>query len=472
MATEGPAAAGAVAQIVGRLGHIEPFDESTSDWPSYEERLSSFLQVNRIPEDDKVHAFLSLMGPKTYSLLKSLTAPELPSAKGFELLKRLLGDHLSPKPSVISERAKFHRRAQLETESISEYVAQLRKLAQTCEFESALDQSLRDRFVCGLCREDIQRVLFTEDNKLTFQKAVERALATEAAKKSVAEVHASESSVSDVHKVGAVGKTDKTQGNCYRCGSAKHASRLCPHVAAICFKCDKKGHIQRMCQANKRTTKGARRNAMKGLSPVQASVSVKGIVSPGTEPIKISVKVQGVPLEMKLDTGATVSVMSLDQFRQMFPSIKVVPTTLKLRTFDGAIIQPVGVAHVAVQYGEQRAQLPFYVTREKGPPLLGRQWLQAIRLDWSRIFKLNAIPRFGVPEMVVSDNGPQLVSEEFKAFMRRLGARHVVSAPYHPSTNGLAERFVQTLKSALRKSSPVQPLGEAGQPPLTLSATT
>ncbi|XP_075533671.1 uncharacterized protein LOC142566715 [Dermacentor variabilis] len=53
MAMEGPAAAGAVTQIVGRLGHIEPFDESASDWSSYEERLSSFLQVNRIPEDDK-----------------------------------------------------------------------------------------------------------------------------------------------------------------------------------------------------------------------------------------------------------------------------------------------------------------------------------------------------------------------------------------------------------------------------------
>lgn len=393
MAMEGPAAAGAVTQIVGRLGHIESFDESASDWPSYEERLSSFLQVNRIPEDDKVHAFLSLIGPKTYSLLKSLTAPELPSAKSFELLKKLLGDHLSPKPSVISERAKFHRRAQLENESISEYVAQLRKLAQTCEFESALDQSLRDRFVCGLCREDIQRVLFTEDNKLTFQKAVERALAMEAAKKSVAEAHASESSVSDIHKVGAIGDTNVTQGNCYRCGSAKHASSVCPHIAAICFKCAKKGHIQRVCQANQqRTTKGARRNAMKVLSPVQASVSVKGIVSPGLEPVKISMHVQDVPLEMELDTGATVSVMSFDQFRQMFPSSKVMPTTLKLRTFNGAIVQPVGVAHVAVNYGEQKAQLPFYIMREKGPPLLGRQWLQALRPDWSHMFKLNASP--------------------------------------------------------------------------------
>ncbi|KAK8785350.1 hypothetical protein V5799_008285 [Amblyomma americanum] len=84
---------------------------------------------------------------------------------------------------------------------------------------------------------------------------------------------------------------------------------------------------------------------------------------------------------------------------KMFPTIKVMPTTLKLRTFQGAIVQPVGVAHVAVQYGEQRAQLPLYITKEKGLPLLGRQWLQAIRLNRSSIFKLNAISR-GSPKWV------------------------------------------------------------------------
>ena len=54
--------------------------------------------------------------------------------------------------------------------------------------------------------------------------------------------------------------------------------------------------------------------------------------------------------------------------------------------------------------------------------------------------------RFGIPEMIVSDNGPCLVSEEFEFFLRANGVKHVTSAPYHPSTNGLAERAIQILK--------------------------
>ncbi|XP_070394190.1 uncharacterized protein [Dermacentor albipictus] len=54
VATEGPPAAGAVMQVVSRLGHIEPFDEYTSDWLSYKERLTPFLLVNRIPKGGKI----------------------------------------------------------------------------------------------------------------------------------------------------------------------------------------------------------------------------------------------------------------------------------------------------------------------------------------------------------------------------------------------------------------------------------
>ena len=60
---------------------------------------------------------------------------------------------------------------------------------------------------------------------------------------------------------------------------------------------------------------------------------------------------------------------------------------------------------------------------------------------------------FGLPVTVVSDNGPCFTSSEFKEFMRRSGVRHVTTAVYKPSTNGLAERMVRTFKNALKKST-------------------
>ena len=59
--------------------------------------------------------------------------------------------------------------------------------------------------------------------------------------------------------------------------------------------------------------------------------------------------------------------------------------------------------------------------------------------------------RYGLPQTVVSDNGAQFVAEEFYAFLTSNGIRHVQTAPYHPSSNGLAERAVQTVKGGVIK---------------------
>ena len=49
-----------------------------------------------------------------------------------------------------------------------------------------------------------------------------------------------------------------------------------------------------------------------------------------------------------------------------------------------------------------------------------------------------------IPRQSVTDNGPQFVSNMFQKFMKsNNGIKHILSAPYHPATNGLAERFVQ-----------------------------
>ena len=53
---------------------------------------------------------------------------------------------------------------------------------------------------------------------------------------------------------------------------------------------------------------------------------------------------------------------------------------------------------------------------------------------------------------LVSDNGPQFVSDEYKQFCDANRIRLILVAPYYPSSNGEAERFVQMFKAALRKA--------------------
>lgn len=58
----------------------------------------------------------------------------------------------------------------------------------------------------------------------------------------------------------------------------------------------------------------------------------------------------------------------------------------------------------------------------------------------------------GIPEVYVSDNGPQYNSARFKAFAKEYGFQHVTSSPQYPRGNGLAERTVQTLKGLMDKA--------------------
>ena len=61
--------------------------------------------------------------------------------------------------------------------------------------------------------------------------------------------------------------------------------------------------------------------------------------------------------------------------------------------------------------------------------------------------------RRGIPHTVVSDNGPQYDSVEMKQFASTYGFNHVMSSPYYPQSNGLAECMVKTIKSLLQETS-------------------
>ena len=64
---------------------------------------------------------------------------------------------------------------------------------------------------------------------------------------------------------------------------------------------------------------------------------------------------------------------------------------------------------------------------------------------------------YGLPEQLVSDNGPQFVSEEFAILLKSNGIKHIRCSPYHPSSNGAAERFVQSFKQAMKAGAESTP---------------
>ena len=99
-------------------------------------------------------------------------------------------------------------------------------------------------------------------------------------------------------------------------------------------------------------------------------------------------------------------------------------------------------------------------------PFLGHMWLLIVdaHSKWLEVFPMastsssatiqclrDVFSRFGIPDRIVSDNASYFVSAEFGEFMTKNGIKHSTSAPYHPVSNGLAERALKMFKTGMRK---------------------
>ena len=166
------------------LDRIDDFDPVVESVSTYLERVQLFFVANNVEDARKSAVLLNLLGGKVYGTLRNILSPEQPAVKSYDELKAVLKAHYELKSIIIAERFHFHKRNQNPTESIAEFVAKLKRLAATCEFGQYLNDALRDRFVCGLLHEGMQKHLLSEPD-LTFTRAVEIAQGIAAAEKNI-----------------------------------------------------------------------------------------------------------------------------------------------------------------------------------------------------------------------------------------------------------------------------------------------
>ena len=291
----------------------------------------------------------------------------------------------------------------------------------------------------------IQRKLLSEA-ELTLKKASDIALSMEMAEKEAKKLS------SEITE-----KANMISIQCFRCGKSNHQAESCFHKKSTCHKCQKVGHLSKMCSSthsrrvedyptkpgqskNQRsvTPSGWRGQVKKKTSKVNrvkeydstASSDVSDeeekegwpvftIKLENRKEIKVKLKIDSHPLEMELDTGASVSLIPESLYnKELRDTAPLKSSRVILRTYTGEIIPVLGELTVQVEYGSQKMKLPLLVVKSEGPALLGRNWLRQLSLNWRAI------------HYTMTSNAPNIkeLSEVYSVFDEGLGTVKGITA--------------------------------------------
>lgn len=159
------------------------------------------------------------------------------------------------------------------------------------------------------------------------------------------------------------------------------------------------------------------------ISDEEERVEVFGILQlPGqqrrtrkTPPLTVDVSVQGTEIRTEVDTGASSTVISEEEWNRLRSKPRLEASNRRLVTYTGEALQVRGVAMVEVKFKNQVETLPLKVVKGTGPSLLGRDWLLVIQLDWKEM-----VGKLGVAEK----NGDKLTTilhKHSEVFSQSLG---------------------------------------------------
>ena len=107
-------------------GRVDQFNQEVESWTANTELLTAYFEANEVTDVSKQRAILlSVIGLKSNALMQNFVSPTQPTDKTYVLIK-IIKNHHHPKPSVIVQRFKFITSFQQRSQTVSEFVAELR----------------------------------------------------------------------------------------------------------------------------------------------------------------------------------------------------------------------------------------------------------------------------------------------------------------------------------------------------------
>lgn len=360
------------------------------NWKRFSQKFDIFSTATDLEsksEDKKVAVFLNLIGDEGLELFNSFSF-ENGDEKKLDKIREKFHEYCSPKTNITFERYKFNSICQKEGQNFDNFLTELRKAIKTTQYKDH-DDMIRDRIVMGILDKVIQERLLREP-KLTLEKAVDVCRATESSK-SQSKILRNES------QVDAVQKNSDQENNkkpCNFCGYKHGKSGKCPAYGKTCAKCQGRNHFAAVCRKKEVRPERNNKTKEKKVHEVEAcsckvntedddtsdEYFVDGIQSIGSVKANLCWKqevcVNNQLVEFKLDTGAEVSVLSLNLIEKLKLKDKINKTGVTLVSYgDNKFrIKPQGEILLDCKVGENVAQVLFIVVDTLDQlPLLGLQ---------------------------------------------------------------------------------------------------
>jgi len=415
--------------------------KTPEEWDRWHTRFERYLRTAKIEEgEDKVNTMIYCMGIEAEDILTGLqlSSTEL---KNYDTVKEKFKWHFAGKKNLIFERVKFSNRIQGEDEPAENFIRDLWIQVEKCDYGNLKEDLLRDRIVAGIKDKKLSEQMQTEQN-LTLQNAIDKVKTREAVQKQAAQLNSfSSSNVNSVqhkrygdkrsHSSGKNFSSDRrhkhtqhshqssqhrqssasSSNSCFWCGKQRHSKEHCPAKNSICKYCKKKGHWEVVCRNKKRNVHEVETSPE--LNSVYCSdEQFLGMVQSTKDDADrwtINLHMNQHPVKCKIDTGADVSVISCELYKNIANEISLEPPDKVLIGANSGPLDVIGKLSVkCVTQTNKSCFENFYVVKKLKTPLLGRPAIE----------KLNLV---NVADTITSNDLKQIVRTKFPKLFTGLG---------------------------------------------------
>ena len=400
------------------FSQMQTFDHTIDEWSIYEGRIKNLFAINNITKEDmKKSTLLNFIGSSTYKIVYNLCYPEQPNDKTFSELCTILDRHFTPPQVIYQERKIFYNASKHSGETIQSWLVRCRALSANCKFGNRLEAMIVDKFITGLSGKTFDRLCEEED--LDLKRAVDIAQKYECKQQRQQQYqhvkeetfnYVNNNSSSKSFKNGTNNSSNKnasknnkkvtsslnhsncstasTNQSCKHCGYTTHNSNNCRYKNCKCNKCGKAGHMAQVCRSEKVNCLQTNNKKVKEDKSIQSN-DVYNIETHfnynfnpfrcnhvnAMQPIEVTISINDKKYAFQFDSGASISAISLDFYKQHFSTYKLMTDDTLLLGYGKEKITVAGCIQPIVSFDDIQKKFKILVVKNGGPPILGRNFL-------------------------------------------------------------------------------------------------